>query len=114
MAVCAQSDEACKNNVTQKGVQTVTNFAYKVSFIWNVADLLRGPYKPPPYGRVILPLTVLRRLDCVLDPTMDKVLAKAAELKGDAIDCLRDYRSSLISAVVTGQIDIRQHRKEAK
>lgn len=57
------------------------NFGDKVSFIWSVADLLRGPYKPAQYGRVILPLTVLRRLDCVLEPTKEKVLAKAAELK---------------------------------
>ena len=89
------------------------NFGDKVSFIWNVADFLRGPYKPSQYGRVILPLTVLRRLDCVLEPTKEKALAKPAELKGDAIDHLRDYRSLLISAVVTGQIDIRQHGKEA-
>lgn len=59
----------------------MTNFGEKVSFIWSVADLLRGPYKPPQYGRVILPLTVLRRLDCVLEPTKEKVLKKAAELK---------------------------------
>jgi type I restriction enzyme M protein len=63
----------------------VNNFAEKVSFIWSVADLLRGPYKPPQYGRVILPLTVLRRLDCVLEPTKEKVLAKAAELKGSKV-----------------------------
>src|SRR5213076_1356339 len=44
------------------------------SFIWSVADLLRGDYKQSEYGRVILPLTVLRRLDCVLEPTKDKVL----------------------------------------
>lgn len=61
------------------------NFADKVSFIWSVADLLRGPYKPPQYGRVILPLTVLRRLDCVLEPTKEKVLARAAELKGGKV-----------------------------
>ncbi len=63
----------------------MTNFGDKVSFIWSVADLLRGPYKPPQYGRVILPLTVLRRLDCVLEPTKEKVLAKAAELKGGKV-----------------------------
>jgi HsdM N-terminal domain len=60
----------------------VTNFGEYVSFIWNVADLLRGPYRPNQYGRVILPMTVLRRLDCVLEPTKEKVLRKAAELKG--------------------------------
>ncbi len=38
--------------------------------IWSIADLLRGDYKQSKYGRVILPLVVLRRLDCVLEPTM--------------------------------------------
>ena len=54
----------------------------RVSFIWSVADLLRGPYKPAQYGRVILPLTVLRRLDCVLEPTKAAVLARHESLKG--------------------------------
>ena len=44
-----------------------------------VADLLRGDYKASEYGRVILPLTVLRRLDCVLEPTKAAVLLKAQE-----------------------------------
>jgi type I restriction enzyme M protein len=39
------------------------------SFIWSVAGLLRGDYKQSEYGKVILPFTVLRRLDCVLEPT---------------------------------------------
>ena len=60
----------------------MNGFGDKVSFIWSVADLLRGPYKPAQYGRVILPLTVLRRLDCVLEPTKAAVLAKAESLKG--------------------------------
>jgi len=46
------------------------------SFIWSVADLLRGDYKQSEYGKVILPFTVLRRLDCVLAPTKAKVLAE--------------------------------------
>ena len=46
------------------------------SFIWAVADLLRGDYKQSEYGRVILPFTVLRRLDCVLEPTKEAVLAE--------------------------------------
>ena len=41
------------------------------AFIWSVADLLRGDYKQSDYGKVILPFTVLRRLDCVLGPTID-------------------------------------------
>jgi type I restriction enzyme M protein len=60
----------------------VDNFPEKVSFIWSVADLLRGDYKQSEYGRVILPLVVLRRLDCVLEPTKARVLAKHAELTG--------------------------------
>jgi type I restriction enzyme M protein len=51
-------------------------------FIWSVADLLRGDYKQSEYGRVILPLTVIRRLDCVLEPTKDAVLAKHKQLAG--------------------------------
>jgi type I restriction enzyme M protein len=49
------------------------------SFIWSVADLLRGDYKQSEYGRVILPFTVLRRLDCVLEPTKAGVLAELAK-----------------------------------
>ena len=45
--------------------------------IWPIADLLRGDYKRAEYGKVILPLTVLRRLDCVLEPTKEQVLARA-------------------------------------
>jgi type I restriction enzyme M protein len=52
------------------------------AFIWSVADLLRGDYKQSEYGRVILPLTVIRRLDCVLEPTKEAVLAKNEELSG--------------------------------
>ena len=52
------------------------------AFIWSVADLLRGDYKQSEYGKVILPLTVLRRLDCVLEPTKAAVLARYAAIKG--------------------------------
>lgn len=59
--------------------QVIRNHA---SFIWSVADKLRGVYKQSEYGRVILPLVVLRRLDCVLEPTKAAVLERAAGLKG--------------------------------
>jgi type I restriction enzyme M protein len=49
------------------------------AFIWSVADLLRGDYKQSDYGKVILPFTVLRRLDCVLDATKPAVLAELAD-----------------------------------
>ncbi len=48
------------------------------AFIWSVADLLRGDYKQSEYGKVILPFTVLRRLDCVLEPTKASVLGELA------------------------------------
>jgi type I restriction enzyme M protein len=51
------------------------------SFLWSVADLLRGDYKQSDYGKVILPFTVLRRLDCVLEPTKAAVLAEQAAKK---------------------------------
>jgi type I restriction enzyme M protein len=50
------------------------NFSDKVSLIWNIAELLRGDYKQSDYGKVILPFTVLRRLDCALEDNKDKVL----------------------------------------
>jgi len=54
----------------------MNNFREIANFIWSVADLLRGDYKQAEYGKVILPFTILRRLDCVLEPTKPKVLAK--------------------------------------
>jgi type I restriction enzyme M protein len=48
--------------------------------IWAIADLLRGDYKQSEYGRVILPLVLLRRLDCVLEPTKARVLARVQTL----------------------------------
>ncbi|MGN4241022.1 type I restriction-modification system subunit M [Staphylococcus equorum] len=52
----------------------VTNFQDKVSFIWSIADILRGPYRPENYGDVILPMAVLRRFDAVLADTKEDVL----------------------------------------
>ena len=59
-----------------------------VSFIWGVADLIRDTFKRGKYQDVILPLTVLRRLDCVLAPTKAKVLAKQAELRDRKLENL--------------------------
>ena len=58
------------------------NHSQIVSFIWGVADLIRDTFKRGKYQDVILPLTVLRRLDCVLAPTKPEVLAEAAKYKG--------------------------------
>jgi len=63
----------------------MNNFNEKANFIWSVADLLRGPYRPNQYKDVMLPMTVLRRLDCVLEPTKDAVLARLKRLEGSKI-----------------------------
>ncbi|PEJ14300.1 restriction endonuclease subunit M [Bacillus toyonensis] len=57
------------------------NFQDKVSFIWSIAEILRGPYKPEDYGKVVLPLAVLRRFDCVLDSTKEEVLTNFEKFK---------------------------------
>jgi type I restriction enzyme M protein len=57
------------------------NFSQTAAFIWSVADLLRGDFKQSQYGRVILPFTLLRRLECVLAPSKEAVLAEVVKLK---------------------------------
>ncbi|STL45805.1 type I restriction-modification system DNA methylase [Escherichia coli] len=54
-----------------------TNFSQIAAFLWSVADLLRGDFKQSQYGRIILPFTLLRRLECVLETTKDAVIAEA-------------------------------------
>lgn len=56
------------------------------SFIWSVADLLRGSYKQSDYGKVILPFTVLRRLDCILESTKDQVLEEFKKRTREGVD----------------------------
>ena len=63
--------------------ESINNHA---AFIWSVADLLRGDYKQSEYGRVILPFTVLRRLDCVIAPVKDDMLTKYQTTKDAGID----------------------------
>ncbi len=63
-------------------------------FIWGICNLLRGPYKRNEYRKVILPLTVLRRFDCVLAPTKQQVLSAAAEHKAKT----GSLRSKLLEA----------------
>jgi type I restriction enzyme M protein len=64
------------------------NHSQIVGFIWGVADLIRDTFKRGKYQDVILPLTVLRRLDCVLAPTKEKVLKRQAELRGRGLQDL--------------------------
>ncbi|OZD37398.1 restriction endonuclease subunit M [Rhodococcus sp. 06-1477-1B] len=56
------------------------------SLIWSIANLLRGPYQPNQYGDVILPFTILRRLDAILAPTKDEVIAEYTKTNGLGID----------------------------
>ncbi|MDT2008753.1 SAM-dependent DNA methyltransferase [Rhodococcus opacus] len=56
------------------------------NLIWSIANLLRGPYQPNQYGDVILPFTILRRLDCILEPTKDEVLAEYKKAQGLKVD----------------------------
>jgi len=64
------------------------NHSEIVSFLWGVADLIRDTFKRGKYQDVILPLTVLRRLDCVLADTKEMVLRKQAELQGRKLGIL--------------------------
>ena len=68
----------------------MTNFGEHVSFIWSIAEILRGNYKQSEYGKVVLPFTVLRRLDCVLEPSKDKVLKQLNNLPKSADHEMRE------------------------
>ena len=61
-------------------VTTSVNVNEKANLIWAIADKLTGPYKPHEYGEVILPLTVIRRFDCILEPTKEAVVQKNKDL----------------------------------
>ncbi|MBP2150109.1 type I restriction-modification system subunit M [Xanthobacter flavus] len=79
------------------------------AFIWSVADLLRGDYKQADYGKVILPFTVLRRLDCVLEPTKAAVVAEFAAKTAAGINpdpfLLRKAKQSFYN---TSDLDLRK------
>lgn len=62
------------------------NFSSTAAFIWSVADLLRGDFKQSQYGRIILPFTLLRRLECVLADKKDAIVAKYDEVKAMPAD----------------------------
>lgn len=70
----------------------MSNHHDHANLIWQIADLLRGPYRPPQYERVMLPMTVLRRFDCVLVPTKEKALAAYEKHKdrklGEGLDTI--------------------------
>ncbi|MEK2044489.1 class I SAM-dependent DNA methyltransferase [Vibrio parahaemolyticus] len=65
---------------------TNNHFSSTAAFLWSVADLLRGDFKQSQYGRIILPFTLLRRLECVLEATKPEVLAKFETVKAMPIE----------------------------
>lgn len=75
----------------------MSNHQDHTQLIWQIADLLRGPYRPPQYERVMLPMTVLRRFDCVLADTKENVLRKYDQIKekhkGEALDTILNKTS---------------------
>jgi type I restriction enzyme M protein len=79
------------------------------SFLWSVADLLRGKYKPHEYGKVILPFTVLRRMDCVLAPTKSAVLAEASKHAANSLTAAEHYlrRAAKTSFYNTSEMDLK-------
>jgi len=62
------------------------NFSSTAAFLWSVADLLRGDFKQSQYGRIILPFTLLRRLECVLENTKPSVLTMFESVKDKPIE----------------------------
>lgn len=69
---------------------TVTDIKTLGSFVWSIAETLRGDFRQSEYGKVILPFVVLRRLDCLLETSKGAVLQTAATLPEDLDDTARD------------------------
>ena len=73
------------------------DFGEHIGFIWSIAELLRGDYKQSEYGKVVLPFTVLRRLDCVLVPTKDAVQAQLESLPDNIDETMRETMLNMAS-----------------
>jgi len=81
----------------------MNNFREKANFIWSIADLLRGHYKQADYGKVILPFTVLRRLDMVLEPTKKQVL--------EAYQKHKDKKPEVLEPILNGISRVKFHNR---
>ena len=79
-------------NEAKRQQQTTTNIQEKAALIWNTADILRGLYKPHEYGKVILPMTVIKRLHDTLLPTRDAVMKVAKEIENIKVAQIRDRK----------------------
>jgi type I restriction enzyme M protein len=73
----------------------MATFQERANFIWSIADLLRGDFKQSEYGRVILPFTVLRRLDCLLEPTKPEVLK--------AYQAFKNEKTEVVDKILNGK-----------
>ena len=77
------------------------------NFVWSIADQLRGVYKPHQYGNVILPMTILRRLDCILEPTRDQVRALAVQFPQPGALAVQVKRATGLGFHNTSEYDFR-------
>lgn len=75
----------------------MNNFNESIGFIWSIAEILRGSFKQSEYGRVVLPFTVLRRLDCVLAPTKDAVQKQFDTLPANIDDTMKETMLNMAS-----------------
>jgi type I restriction enzyme M protein len=92
------------------------NFQERANFIWQVADdILRGVFKNYEYGDVVLPFTVLRRLDCVLEPTKEQVIGDYERFQGLPEAQLSPilFRASRASFYNTSHFDLRRLAQDA-
>ncbi len=91
-----------QRNFRQIDYRTMTNnnFSQTAAFIWSVADLLRGDFKQSQYGRVILPFTLLRRLECVLEESKDAVVIQAEKVK--AMNLSEEAQEKMLLRVTNG------------
>lgn len=80
---------------------TLNTHSELVGLIWNIANKLRGPYRPPQYRKVMIPMIVLRRLDCVLEENHEKVVKKYEQLKDDG-KLSEDAIDKMLGNIATG------------
>lgn len=88
--------------VRNHGAVTLSNLG---NFVWSIADQLRGVYKPHQYGNVILPMTILRRLDCILEPTRDDVRVLAQKYDNPGALMVQVKRNTGLGFYNTSEFD---------
>lgn len=78
-----------------------SNFREVASFVWSIRDLIRDEYKRSKHGEIILPFTVLRRLDCVLAHSKDKVLKEHNAYKGKIVKIQNSEIETIKNKLIT-------------